>query len=47
MVYKGTSFTCQKEGCLYKNDKVHACNTGTRYGYHPAVPKCEVHNIRL
>lgn len=33
----------EKDGCI-KNDKVHACNTGARYGY-LQVPKCEVHRL--
>ena len=35
----------EKDGCI-KNDKVHECNTGARYGY-LQVRKCEVHIIRL
>lgn len=35
----------EKDGCI-KNDKVHAHNSGARYGY-LQVPKCEDHNIRL
>jgi len=35
----------EKDGCI-KIVKVHACNTGDKYGY-VQVPKCEVRNIRL